>query len=138
MSTRSTIWVKNEDGTFTGIYCHNDGYLEHNGWILFKYYLNPERVKELISLGSLSSLHKYLSTNMPHTFDNPQKDVTVAYHRDRGEDFCQYKNVEKRDLPRYYEEFNYFFIDGKWKYLECNEKAMKNLEKEVEKISEVN
>ena len=30
MSTRSSIAIKNEDGSIDAIYCHNDGYLTNN------------------------------------------------------------------------------------------------------------
>ena len=127
MSTHSTIWLKNNDNTFTGIYCHNDGYIENNGKILLMYYNDLFSVKSLIDLGSLSSLQKYLSTTLNHSFDNPAKDVTIAYHRDRGEDFCQYKNIDIKDLPKYYEEYNYLFIDGEWQYIKSDETNFKKL-----------
>ena len=38
MSTRSRIAIKQNDGTYKSIYCHSDGYLEHNGYILYNYY----------------------------------------------------------------------------------------------------
>ncbi|MDQ1341322.1 MAG: hypothetical protein QG567_2480, partial [Campylobacterota bacterium] len=40
MATRSTIWVKNKDGIYNGVYCHNDGYLENNGAILLMHYMD--------------------------------------------------------------------------------------------------
>lgn len=133
MSTRSTIWMKNEDGTFTGIYCHWDGYIENNGKILFHHYQDLNKLKSLIALGSISYLCPNVSTNMPHSFDSPVPDVTVAYHRDRGEEFCQYTNIKEQDIPKYREEYNYFFVDGEWKYTEYDEKEMKSLKDAVER-----
>ena len=56
MSTRSSIAIKNEDGSIDAIYCHNDGYLTNNGAILYKNYQDPAKVQQLINLGSISSL----------------------------------------------------------------------------------
>lgn len=128
MSTRSTIWIENKNGTFDGIYCHWDGYPENNGVILYNHYRDEEKIRSLIGLGSLSSLGKYVSTNMPHTFDKPFPDVCVAYHRDRGEDFFSYSNVKKSNLGEYLEEYNYFFMDGEWKYTTDDVDKMKSLE----------
>ena len=38
MSTHATIWIKNSNDTFTGIYCHFDGYLSGVGDTLLKHY----------------------------------------------------------------------------------------------------
>lgn len=56
MSTRSRIAYLESDGTIHSVYCHCDGYLSHNGIILEHYYKNFNKVKELISLGDISSL----------------------------------------------------------------------------------
>ena len=89
MATRSTIAKRNEDGSITQIYCHWDGYvLGGVGETLFNHYNTPELVDQLIALGDLSSLReKPTPTEGEHTFDEPQADVTVAYHRDRGEEW---------------------------------------------------
>lgn len=62
MSTNSCIIIE-ENGEFTGIYCHYDGDLTHNGIILLKYYNTAEKVKELISLGDISSLGVTIENN---------------------------------------------------------------------------
>ena len=54
MATRSTIGVLNTDGSVTAVYCHWDGYPEHNGKILIENYTTEEKVRELISFGSIS------------------------------------------------------------------------------------
>lgn len=46
MTTRSMITVNTEQG-INAIYCHWDGYLEHNGVILKKFYSTKESLKEL-------------------------------------------------------------------------------------------
>ena len=47
MSTRSLIWKEQQDGSYKGVYCHNDGYIEDGvGETLFKYY-NSDNVVNL-------------------------------------------------------------------------------------------
>lgn len=48
MATNSTINIRHKDGTIDSIYCHNDGYVDHHGPILTKYYTTSELVNELI------------------------------------------------------------------------------------------
>ena len=83
MSTRSNIGIRNTDGTVEYIYCHFDGYPEYNGKILTQYYINVNRVKELLKLGDLSVLGKFIGEKQD--FDNRAKDSCLAYGRDRGE-----------------------------------------------------
>jgi hypothetical protein len=56
MGTRSTIALEFADGTVEQVYCHWDGYLEHNGQILAKHYMDPFKVRDLVALGGFSSL----------------------------------------------------------------------------------
>jgi hypothetical protein len=87
MATRSFIGKLNHDGSITGVYCHWDGYPEGVGETLAKHYTNVQKVDQLIDLGDISSLGPRVAPNEGeiHSFDFPAKDVTVAYHRDRGE-----------------------------------------------------
>ena len=48
MGTRSTIALEYADGTVHQVYCHWDGYLEHNGRILQEHYLDPFKLQEQI------------------------------------------------------------------------------------------
>lgn len=86
MSTRSLIGIK-ENNKYSVIYCHSDGYPEHNGKILLEHYNSMDMAKELIALGDLSLLGERIAPNPgeKHTFDEPLDNVTIAYHRDRGE-----------------------------------------------------
>lgn len=88
MSTRSVIAMKNPDQSVSGIYCHFDGYPRGVGETLLTCYNDEEKIKRLIALGDLSSLGERLepSPGSGHSFDNPESGVTVAYHRDRGEE----------------------------------------------------
>lgn len=83
MGTRSTIAIRNTDNTVTGIYCHWDGYLEHNGKILAENYTTEAAVRELIALGDLSSLGETVGVKVD--FNGSHDGQCLAYGRDRGE-----------------------------------------------------
>jgi len=87
MSTRSRIGILNPDGSTRTIYCHSDGYPEHQLPILTQHYGTIEKVEILLKLGDISVLGERIapSPEEEHTFKDRVKDVTVAYHRDRGE-----------------------------------------------------
>jgi hypothetical protein len=95
MATRSTIALEFADGTIGQVYCHWDGYLSNNGKILFENYSNPFVLRELIDLGSLSSLRPTIGTKHPFSmfeanmtqdqYANLYRDMCTFYGRDRGE-----------------------------------------------------
>ena len=110
MATRSTIALEFADGTIGQVYAHWGGYLAHNGKMLFEYYSNPFILRDLIDLGSISSLAPTIGTKRPFShydteltlveFNNRYGDMTTFYGRDRGEtnveakyfkDFADYK-----------------------------------------------
>lgn len=103
MSTHSQIGILNRDKSITSIYCHWDGYLDHVGRILKEYYDTEEKVKELIALGSLSTLYPKIKPDpdKSHNFDNPAPDTTVAYHRDLGEPWNHTKPETHRTKTNY-------------------------------------
>lgn len=112
MGTRSTIAICNEDGSVTGIYCHWDGYLSHNGRILAENYTTEAAVRELIALGDLSSLGETVGEKT--NFNAPADGQCVAYGRDRGE-----KNIEAKTcanwsalLEDFGQEYDYLFTPG--------------------------
>ena len=141
MATRSRIGIENEDGTVSSIYCHWDGYVSHHGPLLHTHYTDREKVKALIELGSISvlaqeveppsilddndiagkkgeSMLKRFGAIGTHSFDNPLPGVTVAYHRDRGEDYIEPRiNKSLRDyLLADNEEYRYVFtLEGEWR-----------------------
>jgi hypothetical protein len=86
MATRSRIGIRNEDGTFTSVYCHWDGYPSNNGRILKESFKEDGIVRELIGMGSLSSLAPRIHPEgKGHTFTDPEEGCCVFYGRDRGE-----------------------------------------------------
>lgn len=120
MSTRSNIAIKRKNGTVDSIYCHWDGYLSYNGKILLEYYQDVNKINKLIELGDISSLNKEIEPTGEHTFDAPQKDVTVFYGRDRGDD-----NVGKQvwnSLTEYFRNVDTLLIEYIYVYDEDKEK----------------
>jgi hypothetical protein len=53
MGTRSRIGIEMPDHSVVSVYCHWDGYVEHNGKILVQNYQNREDVQELIDGGGI-------------------------------------------------------------------------------------
>ena len=140
MATRSTIALEYADGTVDQVYCHWDGYLEHNGKILQEHYSNPFKLQELMDLGDVSSLG--INIGRKHAFSPfegdkndydvavEQEGATTFYGRDRGEtgvgarrfkDFADYKQNFQ------HEEYAYILrTDGKW-YVKCYEQGFELL-----------
>jgi hypothetical protein len=116
MGTRSTIAIQKTDGSVEQIYCHWDGYIEHNGAILKTYYKTPAEVKRLISYGDLSSLGMRVEPiNDYHSFDTPEKDTCVYYGRDRGEPNTSFRKFEDMTwfrLNGQWEEFDYLYVEA--------------------------
>lgn len=146
MSTRSYILKEQDDGSYVGIYCHNDGYLTHNGAILIDHYNSKEKVDELLKIGNLSVLGSRVNPDpkRPHSFDfrSRQPGVCVAYGRDRGEKNQEAK-VESLDMISNdaWIAYSYVFTkDGKWKYFESGEydkdKEMKDVKQDIDKMFE--
>ena len=121
MGTRSTIALEYADGTVEQVYCHWDGYLEHNGQILLKHYSNPFILRDLIDLGDVSSLKPTIGTK--HAFSHFElraeevaeykvltENMTTFYGRDRGETGTSAKKFASYEdylLNHQYEEYDY-------------------------------
>lgn len=122
MSTRSAIIQKTDDG-FKGIYCHYDGYPDGVGKTLEAHYKDADKVARLIALGEISSLGAEVEPTGPHSFGNAQEGVTVAYHRDRGEDATEpYAGKTVDEVADQIGHNGYVYVfDGGWK---CNGKTI--------------
>jgi hypothetical protein len=123
MATRSKIAIKNSDGTVESIYCHWDGYPEHNGAILVGNWINEKDIRQLIEMGDLSKLN--LTIGEKHDFDDDvDQDAKWCkfYGRDRGEtgtDKIVYPDIEKWLCDG--EQYNYLFDNGEWRCFEGDE-----------------
>lgn len=128
MGTRSTISIKlPKNKTGLSIYCHWDGYLSNNGKLLVEHYCDTGLVRNLIKLGSLSSLAERcdLPCLLPHDYETPCEGFTVAYGRDRGEQDVAAKRFTG-DLPEAAqdEEHNYLWDGEQWWHWEDRNYAM--------------
>ena len=129
MGTRSTIALEFADGTVQQVYCHWDGYLEHNGAILRDHYSDPFVLRDLIDMGDMSSLGKVIGEAHPFNPHSSPEDKALYeaareagyctfYARDRGETgvsakkFADFEDYRKNHQ---YEEYEYILrnIDGK-------------------------
>lgn len=111
MSIRSNIGILNSDNTVTYIYCHFDGYLEHNGKILAEHYTTEGKVRMLMGLGDLSVLGEDIGEKQD--FKDRVKGCCLVYGRDRGDNktearICSYADYTKE----YFEEYIYLFTPG--------------------------
>ena len=128
MATRSTIALEYADGTIGQVYCHWDGYLEHNGVLLSKHYSNPFILRDLIDLGDVSSLKPTIGTKHAFShFDTEMKqeeyetlygEMTTLYGRDRGETGTDSKTfIDFQDYMVRFQHEEYAYIlrkDGQW------------------------
>jgi hypothetical protein len=86
MATRSNIAYRTPEGRIVSVYCHWDGYVSNNGKILVENYTDMDKIVQLISLGSISSLGQEIGERQDFNDRSTCKDEwTLAYHRDRGE-----------------------------------------------------
>ena len=84
MSTRSWIGIKQKDQSLNLVYCHYDGYIEHNGLLLQNYYQTIDKIKQLIKNGSIRILNETVEST--EYFDE--------------QNFIQYKSIDdlKQDM----------------------------------------
>ncbi len=133
MGTRSRIGIELQDSSVVSVYCHWDGYPEHNGRILVSDYTTPEAVKELIDGGSMSSLktEQLWESKVVRTEDGnilrdendnwvyaPIRSAQPLYHTERGDEISvQHTNFNEfisGDLGG--EEYVYLFtLNNEWK-----------------------
>ncbi len=135
MATRSTIALEFADGTIGQVYAHWDGYLAHNGKMLFEHYSNPFILRDLIDLGDISSLAPTIGTKHAFShydnnmtlveFNNLYGNMTTFYGRDRGEVGSEARYFN--DIHDYFnkcehQEYDYILrnIDGKAVWFVCD------------------
>ena len=152
MGTRSAIGII-ENGSIRGIYCHWDGYPEHNGEILNHFYKTTEVVNALIDQGDMSSLGAEIGNK--HDFDSRSEyiktDLTTSvakectfYGRDRGETDTQAKEFKTaEEFVKHFQncgcEYCYLFDaqQGTWSMFSDVSQTFISLVEELNRIQKV-
>ena len=127
MGTRSRIGVMHGD-KLKSVYCHWDGYLQHNGLILQNHY-DSAKANHLVSLGYISSLREEIGVEHPFSqydvtpnlsqaeYYEKYDKMTTFYGRDRKEtdtDFTVDQTFEEFLSKDYDYEYYYIMRDGVW------------------------
>ena len=128
MGTRSRIGVMHGDNV-KSVYCHWDGYLEHNGAILQEHY-DSVKANQLVALGDLSSLrpnigekHKFSQFDCDELtseeFEKRYGGMCTFYGRDRGETGTGWKTHTNfvdffAEVEGSWCEWYYIMRDGVW------------------------
>ena len=117
MGTRSAIGVMHGDKAKV-VYCHWDGYVDHNGRILQEHY-NSAKANHLVALGGMSSLKPNIEIpeGVEHSFEQPAEGITVFYGRDRGEEGNEFQVCwSDKEMYEKFDWCEYFYImkDGVW------------------------
>ena len=144
MGTRSTIALFDKEGSVKSVYVHWDGYISNNGVILYRHYKNINKVRQLIELGSISSLKEEVipPLGVEHNLDKPYIGVTSFYGRDGKEDdnnaSC-FSSLQDFFTNNDFQEYNYVFKEesNQWYVLNPNNKTLKKLEAVIMNDSQV-
>ena len=105
MGTRSRIGLTIGDQIIS-VYCHYDGYIEHNGKILVESYSNKELLEDLINGGDMSSLrseHCWNSEPVKLVRQYPDGSTKSELLKDAEGDHI-YSPVKNQPAPLYYSE----------------------------------
>ncbi len=86
MATPSSITAKCNDGRFRTAYCHSDGFVDHNGVILFEHFQDQQKIEDMLALGDMSFLQPSIECPEGHSFTIGIKGYSIFYGRDRGEE----------------------------------------------------
>ena len=127
MGTRSRIGVMHGD-KLKSVYCHWDGYLQHNGQLLQNHY-DSAKANHLVSLGFISSLKEEIGEKHPFSmydvtpnlshdeYYEKYGNMTTFYGRDRdetGTDFTVDHSYDEFLSKDYDYEYYYIMRDGVW------------------------
>ena len=139
MGTRSRIGIEMADHSVVSVYCHWDGYPEHNGKLLVERYFNRDDVQELIDGGSMSSLRtretwnsgpmlrdadgEYIHDSQGYIMHENDRDPQPLYHTERGEEIevlhTSFDEFVSGNMGG--EEYAYLFdLNGNWKGFKIN------------------
>jgi hypothetical protein len=135
MGTRSTIALEFADGTVEQVYCHWDGYLENNGQILAKHYMDPFKVKQLVALGGFSSLSETVGETATTAYTQRGEDCDIARYKNADEYFDTCSSEEYDYILRNVNGVAVWFVrcyatDGVWTTLQEAEALIELMNKE--------
>lgn len=106
MGTRSRIGLALGPDQIVSVYCHYDGYIQHNGRKLVEHYNTESAVEELIDGGDMSSLHSthmWESAPMKQILHHADGRQTTDYVRDADQNWV-YSPAKAEPSPLYYSE----------------------------------
>jgi hypothetical protein len=133
MGTRSRIGYELPDHSVVSVYCHWDGYVEHNGKLLVQHYQNREDVQDLIDGGSMSSLRtrgtweltttlrdengEYIRDSEGNIMSENDREPQPLYHTERGEELdILHSTFDQFVSDNCGEEYAYLYdLNGNWK-----------------------
>jgi len=148
MSTRSAIGIRY--GTIIkAVYCHWDGYVEHNGAILQEHY-NSVKTNKLLSMGDLSSLRPEIGEAHPFSrldcnlnteeWEEMYGNHCTFYGRDRGESNTEF--TTHNSIEEFREEYRsrgceyFYLLEGdRWTYSHYSSDEIKDLASAVANIN---
>jgi hypothetical protein len=95
MGTRSRIGVMHGNKC-KSVYCHWDGYLEHNGAILQEHY-DSAKANHLVAMGDMSSLGSKIGDAHPFSkYDlDPTSPDLALYEQSQAEGWCTFYNRDR-------------------------------------------
>ncbi len=140
MGTRSRIGIEMADHSVVSVYCHWDGYPEHNGKILVEHYQNRDDVQDLIDGGSMSTLRtrgkwnssalrdengEWISDAAGYLMYDDDREPQPLYHSERGEEVeVLHSTFDQFVSDNCGEEYAYLYdLNGNWKAFKINYKA---------------
>ena len=106
MSTRSEIAIENKDGSISSIYCHSDGYIEHNGYLLNKHYKSYDLALSIINQNDCSYLGETIEDSRFYNSWRNENTKSKKYNNEAC--FMQDFN---NDI---FAEYIYLFKNNKW------------------------
>ena len=124
MSTQCGVAIKTNEGYKT-IYVHSDGYPKYMWPMLTENYNSEELATKLVNLGDASYIDILLEpTTEYHKFGTPEPNVSMFYHRDRGEDWDHVApiNLTKQEMFNAY-YYSYIWEDGCWNFYKGGRKT---------------
>lgn len=124
MATRSNIFCKVGD-TYTKSYCHWDGFIEHNGFIIVNKYNSQKSAEKLVNMGYLMSL----------SLD----DNRIEPAQQGGDQAINCRNPMEHPEDYFAQDYNYLWDGERWLYSNTNEfinKEWSDLKKTVDEIAE--